>query len=378
MANASPDPQPALEWRIDVSLLGQPAMIANFVKVIVIAAGVMAALLAFLALVQGNTGEIIPLLQLTAACVGVVAAIMLLVMIAFFRNRMGMAFRVDAGGARAWTIDRRARAGGKAAIVVGALSAKPQLLGAGLIAASTSAQSLAWSAVRKAAYSPRWRTIKLANSWRTALILYCDASNYEEVARFVEAAVRAAPRRWRPNPLPGLLLRSALTVVASAPLFGLPYPITVDLLAPLMVMAFALVTVWFLPIFAWAVFGGLAWVAVEAAAAGFAPYTSELTGETLPRFDLMLSEDWAMVAVALVGAAYLIGQSVALLKGRFESALAGDMDEGAPASGGNASVDRPTRAPPPAEPPAARSCAFCGAKLDAAGGCPTCGAGLRP
>ena len=38
-----------------------------------------------------------------------------------------------------------------------------------------------------------------------------------------------------------------------------------------------------------------------------------------------------MVAIALVGAAYLIGQSVALLKGRLESALAADMKEGEPA-----------------------------------------------
>ena len=43
MANASPDQESALEWRIDVSLLGQPTMVANFVKVIVIAGGVMGA-----------------------------------------------------------------------------------------------------------------------------------------------------------------------------------------------------------------------------------------------------------------------------------------------------------------------------------------------
>jgi len=331
MANASPDHETALEWRTDVSLLGQPTMVANFIKVIAIAGFVMGGLLAFLALTQGNPSEIIPLLQLTAACVGFVAVIMLLVMIVFFRNRMNIAFRVDASGARSAVIDRRARAGGKTAIVVGALSGKPQLLGAGLIAASTSSQRLAWSTVRKVTYSPRWRTIKLANSWRTAMILYCDASNYDEVVRFVEGAARSAPHRVRPNPLPGLLLRSALTVVASATMFALPYPITVDSLVPLVVLAFALVTVWLLPIFGWVVIGGLAWVAVEAIAAGLASYTSEFTGETLPRFDLMSGDDLAEVAVALVGAAYLIGQSVALLKGRFESALAADMKEGEPA-----------------------------------------------
>lgn len=369
MPNANSSRNSALEWRIDVSLLGQPTMVANFVKVIVISGGVMGALLAFLALTQGNPGEIVSMLQLTAVSVGVVAAIMLLVMIVFFRNRMSMAFRVDTAGARSEVVDRRARAGGKAALVVGVLSGKPQLLGAGLIAASTSSQSLAWSAVRKAACSPRWRTIKLANSWRTAMILYCDASNYEEVARFVENAVRSAPHRVRPNPLPGLLLRSALTVAAAAPMFVLPYPITVDSLAPLIVLTFALVSVWLLPIFGWVVIGGLGWVAAEAIAAGLAPYTSDFTGETLPRFDLMSGDDWAEIAVALVGAAYLIGQSVALLKGRFESALAGDMNEGEPAPRPSASAE---------SPPIARFCAHCSARLDAAGRCPSCGGAAHP
>ena len=110
MANASTDHETALEWRTDVSLLCQPTMVANFIKVIAIAGFVMGGLLAFLALTQGNPSEIIPLLQLTAACVGFVAVIMLLVMIVFFRNRMNIAFRVDASGARSAVIDRRAPA----------------------------------------------------------------------------------------------------------------------------------------------------------------------------------------------------------------------------------------------------------------------------
>ena len=274
MPNANSSRNSALEWRIDVSLLGQPTMVANFVKVIVISGGVMGALLAFLALTQGNPGEIVSMLQLTAVSVGVVAAIMLLVMIVFFRNRMSMAFRVDAAGARSALVDRRARAGGKA-----------------------------------------------------------------------------------------------------APMFVLPYPITVDSLVPLIVLAFALVSVWLLPIFGWVVIGGLGWVAAEAIAAGLAPYTSDFTGETLPRFDLMSGDDWAEIAVALVGAAYLIGQSVALLKGRFESALAGDMNEGEPAPRPSASAESP---PPIAPPQIARFCAYCGARLDAAGRCPSCGGAAHP
>lgn len=306
-------------------------MVASFLKVIVIAAVVMAALLVFLALTTGGRDEIVGLLELTGMCVGFVAMIMLLVMIVFFRNRMSMAFRVDASGARAGVIDRRARAGTKAALVVGALSGNPQLVGAGLIGASSS-QSVAWSAVLGVRRSPRWRTIELRNSWRTIVILYCDPSNYEAVDEFVASAVQSTPHLKRSNPLPGLLLRTTLSVIASLPLLALPHPVQVEALAPLLALCFALVSVWLFPVFGWVVIGALGWVALEAISSGVTPYTSIIDGSVGWRFDLLLSNDWAEIAVALAGAAYLIGQSVALLSGHFQSALAGDMSEGIPAT----------------------------------------------
>ena len=368
MSHASPV-QDAIEWQKDVSLLGQPTMVANFLKVIVIAAGVMSALLVFMAFVTDGRGEILVSLELTGMCVGFVAILMLLIMIVFFRNRMSMAFRVDAAGARAGVIDRRARAGAKTALVVGALSGNPQLAGAGLIAVSSSSQSVAWSAVKKVRRSPRWRTIALANSWRTVLILYCEESNYEAVDRFVEGAVQAAPHLARPNPLPGLLLRSVLSIIASLPLFALPHPVQVDALAPLLALCFALTSVWLFPIFGWAVMGALCWVALEVIAAGAAPYTSIIAGDRVSQFDLLLSNDWAEIGVALAGAAYLVAQSLALLRGRFQSALAGDLSEGEPA----AAKRKVAAKPGSLERPAPHFCADCGARLDAAGVCPTCG-----
>lgn len=326
--HGEPDREPALEWQVDVSLLGQPTMVANFVKVIAIAFVVMSGLLIFLSIVSGDGAPIWPLVQLTLVCVGSVAVLFLFVIVVFFRNRMTMRFAVDERGAQSVQIDRRARAGAKAAIVVGALSGKPGLLGAGLISQSTASQAMRWSAMRSASFSPRWRAIKLANGWRTVMILYCLPENYELVAERVRGALVAnPPSRERRSPLTGYLPRTALVVVASAPLFNLPTPIHVEAFVPFLIMCFALASVWLIPILGWVVLGGLAWLAFEVAAVAMSPYHSVITDETFPLFRLMGDDDWIGAALALVGSAYLAWLSYALLRGRTPSALARDMSE---------------------------------------------------
>ena len=323
-----PDREPALEWQVDVSLLGQPTMLANFVKVIAIAFVVMSGLLIFLSIAAGNGASIWPLMQLTLVCVGFVAVLFLFVMVVVFRNRMTMRFAVDERGARSAQIDRRARAGAKAAIAVGALSGNPNLLGAGLISQSTSSQTMRWSALRSASFSPRWRAIKLANGWRTVMALYCLPENYELVAERVRRALASnPPSRERRGPLTGYLLRTALVVVASAPLFNLPTPMHVEAFVPFLILCFALAAVWLIPVLAWVVLGGLAWLAVEVVAVAMSPYHSVIAAGAFPLFRLMGDDDWVAAALAVVGAAYLAWLSYALLRGRTQSALARDMSE---------------------------------------------------
>lgn len=157
------------------------------------------------------------------------------------------------------------------------------------------------------------------------MILYCTRENYEKVVDVVRASVVARPRRgeWK-NPLPGLLLRTAMALVACVPLFNLPSSIQVSLLIPLVVLCFALAAIWFLPVFGWVAIGALGLLTANALLAAMIPYTSRITGATFPLYGFMSGDDWAMAARAGLGAAFLIWLSVALLRGRYESALAGD------------------------------------------------------
>jgi hypothetical protein len=280
--------------------------VANFAKVIVISLAMMTSLLVILFLVTGASKAIVPILELTAACGVLISMLMLLVILVVFRNRMHMAFSVNEDEALAATIDRRGRAGVATATMMGAVSGKPGLAGVGLLASASSAQRVPWSAVRHVYYSPRWRTIKLDNSWRTVVILFCTEANYESVAEHVRTAVATAPKILRPNPVPRLLLLSLLTVIASLPMFGLPSPVRIDTFIPFVVLCFALTSLWFLPVFGWVVIGGLAWVFLNAAATASAPFMSMFTQETHARIGLMDMDDWIEVGIACAGAAYLV------------------------------------------------------------------------
>lgn len=368
-----------IAWRIDVSLLGQPSMVGMFVKVMLISAGIMGGLLAFMSIAVGNGKAVVPMLELTAISIGVISVILLFVIIVIFRNRMSMIYVLDEGGAKSAVADRRARVGANVALIAGALTGKPGLAGAGLLSNASSQQEIAWHAVRGVAYSPRWRTIKLANNWRWAMVLYCLPDNYEAVAALVRRAAAAQPPRAAKNPLPGLLLRTLIVILASLPLFALPTPVKVDAFVPLLALCFGLASVWFLPIFGWVVIGCVAFIVAQAALHGLQPYHSRVSDETFPLIGLMAGDDWIGVFIAGVGALALVWLSLALVRGRYASALACDISEMSldqPASkAGLASSERDV-APPPAQV-RARFCTHCGARLAADGRCAACDATRR-
>jgi hypothetical protein len=187
---------------------------------------------------------------------------------------------------------------------------------------------MSWSALRRASFSPRWRAIKLANGWRTVMVLYCLPENYEDVAGRVQQALASnPPSRERRSLLAGYLLRTALVVAASSPLFNLPTPVHVEAFVPFLIMCCALASVWLTPILAWVVLGGLAWLAFEVSWVAMSPHRSIITDDTLPLFRLMSDGDWIGATLAFVGAAYLVWLSFALLRGRTQSALTRDMSE---------------------------------------------------
>jgi hypothetical protein len=322
-----------IAWRVDVSLLGQPSMVANFLKIILLSVGLVGGLLVFLSLVLGGWVTIAPILALIAVCAGIMTLLLLFVVLVFFRNRIAMAYVIDDDGARSLVEDRRARLGGKAAIAAGLLGGGAEVAGAGLLAQSSSSQEVAWRAVRSVAYSPRWRTVTLANAWRTVLVLYCLPENYEAVAARVAEEVAAHPQVATTSPLPGLLLRSGVMICGFAPLFFLPPALRVEPFLVWLGLCFGLAAVWFLPRFAWVVVGVLGGAAAQLILPAIndlplRSLTSSVNGASLSsRLGRLTGDEWAIVASATLGAAVLLRLAAGLLNGTYASALAGDLSD---------------------------------------------------
>jgi hypothetical protein len=135
-----------------------------------------------------------------------------------------------------------------------------------------------------------------------------------------------APASTRRSPVGGLLLRTALVVVATLPLFTLPYPAEIDPFAPLFTLCFALASVWLIPLLSVAVIGGVGWIAGHIVLALLDQRRSMFSPHEIYRaYEVAGGDVWAHLALAGLGGFYLVWLSLALLRGRVSSGLAGDL-----------------------------------------------------
>lgn len=303
-----------IEWETDVPAATHPLMLLNFVRVVAMATGVMGALVSLLLAITGEYGAILPLTELLAICGAGLFLLLVLVALIFYRNRIRMRFRIDRAGASASVINRNAKAASRVAIAAGLLAGRSAVAGTGAIALAGSSERIDWQIVGRARFYPRWHAITLANSWRTVLILFCRDDNYGAIATAVAKALDARPDdgMTRTSPLPSLLLRSALTVVATVPLFGLTHEAAMSAIGPVLALCFALATIWLLPLLAWVVIA----VLVYMAAAVLGALASAASDEGFRSSYHALP--------ALLGGAYLLWLSVAALSGRVRSGLMSD------------------------------------------------------
>jgi threonine/homoserine/homoserine lactone efflux protein len=98
-----------------------------------------------------------------------------------------------------------------------------------------------------------------------------------------------------------------------------------DLFVTLLILCFALATLWLIPLFGWVVLAGLGWTCIEL----FLRLTEErhsyiFPGRTVRTLDVLTDNDVALFLLATAGAAYLTWLSVRALRGRLMSMLARD------------------------------------------------------
>mgnify|MGYP006291903017 CR=1 FL=1 len=252
------DPRDGPCWEADVPLVTNPLVMRQF-GVVALGSGLFMAFL--LTLISAATGEFeqIPVMLLISLLAAAGLGLLLIVVaLLVYGNRIRLRFTLDAEGAHIETVDRRARAGNRGALLAGVLAGSPGTAGAGALASARETTRVRWRDLSAAAYAPRQPMIILRSSWRAVGVLVCLPENYGAVAHYVRNRIpdTLEPARMNWWPLGRALVRTALVVLAMAPVFALAsYPAELDLLLPLILLMFSLATVWLIPLFGWVVMG---------------------------------------------------------------------------------------------------------------------------
>ncbi len=295
-----------LFWDFKVPLLTNSFIVYQTTLLCLITGVVMCGLLGFVLLMQGESSAIPQLFMLITAIIAGLWVSLLLIMLLIFGNRMPMRFAVERTGVSAEITSSIGKKANRLAILLGLFTGKPGLVGTGLIAKSQESVSYAWSDIAKVDFNPHKHQIIFSNSWRPLVAMYCLPSNYLSVHKLVTTYFK--PKPAIPNPLPGLLMRTVLTFLATVPLFMLDYPFKPELFLTLILICFSLATIWLIPL--------MGYVVILSAIAMFASLFWQ--GIT---YRLTSPDDWVNLAIASAGLLYFIWTSWRSLKGKDPSGL---------------------------------------------------------
>ena len=122
---------------------------------------------------------------------GLIAALLLLFwlfIVAVYRGKYEAEFVLDGKGVLCRTQAKQAKKNrivNGLTVVLGLLSGKPAVAGAGMLAQSRQEAFLRWNRVTKVKYRPKSRTILLRGGWTEQIALFCADENYPQIEREV-------------------------------------------------------------------------------------------------------------------------------------------------------------------------------------------------
>lgn len=318
---------PSLTWKTDLPLFSRVmlvqwsgAMLGTGIAAMVI--------LTTIFIGNGEWNGLGAMAMVIAAVIGALWVLGLSIMAVLFRGRFHVRYTLDDRGIRYESLESLVRGANRAAVVAGALARSPGVAGAGWLAASRESEEIRWKGAFKAVYRPGARVILLRNSWRTLMWVQCKPDNFELVAAAVEqhmARRQPASRLGTRSTLPRYLLNTLIVSLGCVPLFSLAGEFDTGLFMPVFIYCFALAMVWMIPLFAYAVIGGLG-IEIVLLLADLTELreSSLLLGEPYRGFEVISDSEAVALMLACLGAALLILMSWRYLTGRSDSALIAD------------------------------------------------------
>lgn len=180
----------ALQWQIAVPIFRNTVILKQLGLAIGLPFGLLMLILLILGRGQQDTWYALGLIALL-----LVSTVLLVLLL--YHGRYEVQFTLDQKGALGCTTPRwakRSRAVNTATVVLGALSGKPAVMGAGVLAQQGQQVFLQWSHIETVTLHPKSSTILLRSGWMQPLALFCTASNYPAVQQFVKTHIKPGCR----------------------------------------------------------------------------------------------------------------------------------------------------------------------------------------
>ncbi len=166
-----------MQWQISVPLFRNTVILKQLGLAIGIPFGLVALVIGLL------SGKSV----YTLYGLGLIAALLFftwLFIMAVYRGKYEAEFVLDQKGVLCRTQAKQAkknRVVNALTVVLGLLSGRPAVAGAGMLAQSRQEVFLRWNRVTKVKYKPKSLTILLRGGWMEQIALFCAAENYSQV-----------------------------------------------------------------------------------------------------------------------------------------------------------------------------------------------------
>lgn len=173
--------QGVLQWEIKVSIFKNSVILKQLGLAIGIPFGLVALIIALSS--KGSRDTIYAL--------GLIALLLILtwlLIMLVYRGKYEVEFVLDNNGVLCRTKARQAkrnRVMNSLTVILGLLTGKPTVAGAGLLAQSRQEVFIRWSHVTKVKYKPQRHTVLIRSGWTDQIALFCTQDNYDLVERLI-------------------------------------------------------------------------------------------------------------------------------------------------------------------------------------------------
>ncbi len=187
------DIQEVIQWQISVPIFKNRVILKQLVVAIGIPFGLVALVIG---LASGRS-------VYTLYALGLIGTLLLctcLFIMAVYRGKYEAEFMLNTKGAFCRTQAKQAKKNrfiNALTVILGMLSGRPAVAGAGLLAQSRQEVFLRWNHVTKVKFKPKNHTILLRGGWTENIALFCTNENYTLAEHFVLEKTRALQEMLR-------------------------------------------------------------------------------------------------------------------------------------------------------------------------------------